>query len=205
MSDVSVSYWLEQLKAGDQSAVRPLWDRYFQRLVRLAQGKLSARLRRAADEEDVALSAFHSFCRAAEAGRFPRLDDRDDLWAILVTLTERKVYAQADRETAAKRGGGEVRGDSVFLSGDTHTGSGLGAANVPAPDPSPAFAAEVAEQFDLLLARLAAREPLLRDVALWKLEGFTNEEIAGRAGKSLATVERKLALIRTLWTQEQAP
>src|SRR5262249_31371781 len=159
-----------------------LWDRYFERLVRLAQNKLSARLRRAADEEDVALSAFHSFCRAAEAGRFPRLDDRDDLWALLVPPPPPKAYPPADRETPAKRRGGEVRGDSVFHPpGD---GPSAGADTLPAPDPTPAFAAEVAEQFDLLLGRLASREPLLRDVAMWKLEGFTNEEIAARAGKS---------------------
>jgi DNA-directed RNA polymerase specialized sigma24 family protein len=145
----------------------------------------------------VALSAFHSFCRAAEAGRFPRLDDRDDLWAVLVTLTERKAFATAARQTAAKRGGGAVRGDSVLVSPD-----GTPAVEPPAPDPTPAFAAEVAEQCDLLLERLAAREPLMRDVAVWKLEGFTNEEIAARAGKSLATVERKLALIRSLWSGE---
>ena len=114
MSDDSVSVWLDRLKAGDPAAARPLWDRYFDRLVRLARGKLSARGRRTADEEDIALSAFHSFCRAAEAGRFPRLEDRDDLWAVLVTLTERKAYAQADRANAAKRGGGHVRGDSVL-------------------------------------------------------------------------------------------
>ena len=46
--------------------------------------------RRAADEEDVALSAFDSFCRGAEQGRFPQLDGRDDLWHLLVVITVRK-------------------------------------------------------------------------------------------------------------------
>jgi hypothetical protein len=76
----SVTRWLEQLKAGEQAAVQQLWTRYYARLVRLAREKLGAAPRQAADEEDVALSAFDSFCRAAEAGRFPRLLDRDDLW-----------------------------------------------------------------------------------------------------------------------------
>ena len=65
---------------------------------------------------------------------------------------------------------------------------GGGADLLPAPDPTPAFAAEVAEQFDRLLARLTAHEPFLGDVARWKLEGFTNEEIAVRSGKLLADV-----------------
>ena len=110
-----------------------------------------------------------------DEGRLPRLDDRDDLWAVLVTLTERKAFALADRETAAKRGGGHVRGDSIF-------GADGGAANVAAPDPTPAFAAEVAETCEQLLARIADHDPVLRDIAVWKLEGHTNDEVATRAG-----------------------
>jgi hypothetical protein len=57
---------------------------------------------RAADEEDVALSAFHSFCRDAEAGRFPELGDRKDLWQILVMLTARKAWALIEHEGRQK-------------------------------------------------------------------------------------------------------
>jgi DNA-directed RNA polymerase specialized sigma24 family protein len=188
-----VSVWLAQLQAGDPAAAQPLWDRYFQSLVRLARSRLGARPRRAADEEDVALSAFDSFCRAATAGRFPRLDDRHDLWAVLVTLTERKANALADREGARKRGGGAVRGDSV-----------LGDVDQAGREPTPAFAARVAEECERLLGRLDA-EPGLRPIAQWKLEGHTNAEIATKLGKSLPTVERKLALIRSLWSREVAP
>jgi DNA-directed RNA polymerase specialized sigma24 family protein len=198
MEDRSVSAWLGMLKAGDRAAAQPIWDRYFARLVRLARARLSARVRRAADEEDVALSAFDSFCRAADAGRFPRLDDRDDLWAVLVCLTERKANALADREGAKKRGGGAVRGDSVFRSDADDTGG----IEVAAPDPTPAFAAEVAEECERLLDRLTVHDPLLRQIAGWKLEGYSNAEIAGKTGKSLATVERKLGLIRSLWSAE---
>ncbi|MBI1915085.1 MAG: hypothetical protein HYS12_10160 [Planctomycetes bacterium] len=74
-----VTRWLQQLKAGDHDAVQPLWERYFRRLVGLARDRLRKLPRRTADEEDVALSAFDSFCRRAEEGRFPRLDDRDGL------------------------------------------------------------------------------------------------------------------------------
>ena len=87
----SVTRWLHELVAGDQAAAQELWNRYFQRLVGLARSKLRGAPRRAADEEDVALSAFDSFCRGAEQGRFPRLDDRDNLWRLLVVITERKA------------------------------------------------------------------------------------------------------------------
>jgi len=74
LSNGSVSHWIGQLKAGNHAAAQELWEDYFQRLVRLARRKLRGRSRRAADEEDVALSAFDSFCRGAALGRFPRLE-----------------------------------------------------------------------------------------------------------------------------------
>src|SRR4051812_46122655 len=104
--DHSVTHWLGRLQTGDEQAVRQLWDRYFPRLVALARHKLRAAPRRAADEEDVALSAFDSFCRHAEAGRFPDLFDRDGLWHLLVVLTARKAAHLARDQARKKRGGG---------------------------------------------------------------------------------------------------
>src|SRR5207249_6675395 len=63
--DSSVSAWIDRLKDGDPAAAQPLWERYFGRLVGLARDRLRGAARRAADEEDVALSAFDSFCRGA--------------------------------------------------------------------------------------------------------------------------------------------
>ena len=39
----------------------------------------------------------------------------------------------------------------------------------------------------------------MRHIALLKLEGYTNEEIAAAMGCSLPTVERRLRLIRKAW------
>src|SRR5262249_38978130 len=87
----SVSRLIDGLVVGDAAAVQALWERYFRRLVGLARKKLQSAPRRLEDEEDVALSAFASFCRAAEAGRFPQLLDREGLWRLLVVITVRKV------------------------------------------------------------------------------------------------------------------
>src|SRR5438874_1974030 len=57
----SVTDWLGRLRAGDRDAAQRLWERYFDQLVRLARGRLRGARRRAADEEDVALSALDSF------------------------------------------------------------------------------------------------------------------------------------------------
>jgi hypothetical protein len=99
----SVSHWIGLLKGGDHQAAQPLWERYFQQLVKLARQRLRAAPRRAADEEDVALSAFDSFCRDARRGRFPQLGDRDDLWRLLVTITAQKSLDLVRREEAHKR------------------------------------------------------------------------------------------------------
>src|ERR687886_50259 len=96
--DGSVTRWLGRLQAGDPAAAQQLWERYFPRLVGLARQRLRGAPRRAADEEDVALSAFDSFCRGVARGRFPQLHDRNNLWGLLVLITARKALNLAQHE-----------------------------------------------------------------------------------------------------------
>ena len=93
-SDESVTYWLQQLKEGKREAVRKLWEDYFPRLVRQARQWLRGKRTQAVDAEDIALSAFDTFCRHAEQGRFPKLFDRGDLWQLLVVIAYRKTCNQ---------------------------------------------------------------------------------------------------------------
>jgi DNA-directed RNA polymerase specialized sigma24 family protein len=191
MSSGSVSHWIAQLRQGDDRAAQALWERYFRRLVGLARQKLHSGRRRAADEEDAALSAFDSFCRGVRLGRFPRLADRDDLWGLLVLITARKAMDQAQHEQRQKRGGGRVSGES-----------GLGPLEqVATPEPDPAFAAELAEEYRRLLDLLG--DDQLRTIAIRKMEGWTNAEIAAELGCADATIERRLRLIRDLWEDRQ--
>jgi DNA-directed RNA polymerase specialized sigma24 family protein len=149
----SVTHWIGALKAGDDQAAQRLWERYFGELVRLARTKLGALPRGEADEEDAALSAFHSFCQGAARGRFPRLDDRQDLWSLLVTITARKVLDQAERLRRKKRGGGRVRGESDLAGGDPEAAK-LGLEQVMGREPTPAFAVLVADECRRLLEAL---------------------------------------------------
>jgi DNA-directed RNA polymerase specialized sigma24 family protein len=199
----SVTHWLARLQAGDREAARQLWEPYFRRLVRLARDRLRGAPRGAADEEDVALSAFDSFCRAAEQGRFPRLHDRDDLWRLLVVITTRKALHLAQRERRHKRGGGAVLDEAALArqTGSAPEGAGLDA--VPALEPTPEFAALVAEECRRLLGALG--DPELEAVALLKMEGYTTEEVAAKVGYVPRTIERKLRLIRGLWASEAPP
>jgi DNA-directed RNA polymerase specialized sigma24 family protein len=190
--DGSITYLIGLLKEGDRAAAQPLWDAYFSRVVALARAKLRGAARRAADEEDVALSAFDSFCRRAEQGQFPRLDDRDDLWQLLFVLTVRKAIGLVRHEGRTVRGGGRLRA-LTDLSG-LDVGEALG------PDASPALAAQIADELERLTARLG--DESLRNVMSWKMEGWTNREIAWRLGCTEKTVERKLRSIRRIWGEE---
>jgi len=198
-SDGSVSRWLGPLQAGDPAAAQELWQRYFRRLVGLARKKLQDTPRRAADEEDVALSAFDSFCRHAEQGRFPQLLDRDSLWRLLVVLTARKAAHLRRDEQRLKHGGG------IVIQSEASGGSTEGPVldQLLSREPSPEFAAQVAEECQRLLRNLNGRE--LEAVALARMEGYTVEEIAERLGYAPRSIKRKLQLIRAIWEKELEP
>jgi DNA-directed RNA polymerase specialized sigma24 family protein len=201
-ADGSVTHWLNLLQAGDRAAARPLWERYFPLLVARARATLRGRSPMAADEEDVALSAFDSFCRGAEGGRFPRLHDRDDLWRLLLLFTARKAAHLVRDERRDKRGGGKMRAEADLADDSAESDEGF-LARVLGPEPTPEFAAEMAEECRLLLDKLGTEE--LRSIAVWTMEGDTVEEVAARLGRSVRTVARKLAVIRDLWREEGQP
>ncbi len=197
-SEGSVTRWLGPLKAGDPQAAQQLWERYFRRLVGLARRKLRGAKRQAADEEDVALSAFDSFCRAAEQGRFPQLNDREDLWQLLIVLSDRKACDLIQFEHRQRRGGGRVLDEAALDGRDSSAGYALG--QLAAQEPTPEMTAQVAEECRRLLDVLGDAE--LQRVALRKMEGYTVEEIATELGSVPRTVKRRLQLIRRIWQDE---
>jgi len=199
----SVSHWIGQLQSQHSQAAQQLWSRYVDRLVHLAGQKLK-QLRTPplglAGEEDVALDAFASFCRAARKGRFPQLSDRNDLWQLLLVITERKAIDLVQHETRQKRGGGKVHAESaVFAAPGPSQEKGLDSFS--GREPTPEFAAQAAEELERLLDSLG--DDQLRSIAQWKMAGFTNAEIAGKLGCVTSTVERRLRLIRMIWKEEQ--
>jgi RNA polymerase sigma factor (sigma-70 family) len=191
----SITLCVGALKRGDRATAQRLWEAYFRRLVALARSRLHSTSRGVADEEDVALSAFDSFIHRAAAGRFPRLEDRDDLWKVLFVLTVRKAIDHARREGRRIRAGVQVRSLEHLTE--------LEAEQLATLEPNPELAAEMADEcrrlFDLL------GDESLRSVAMWKMEGYTNVEIAGKLGCVEQTVERKLQRIRRRWERKGEP
>jgi DNA-directed RNA polymerase specialized sigma24 family protein len=194
----SVTHWIHQLKEGERAAVQKLWEGYFSHLVQQTRQWLRHAPTAAAEAEDVALSAFDSFCRRAEQGRFPKLIDRDDLWQLLVVIAFRKACNQIKHEARRQpRNGRVVHASALEAEGE---GEGPLFANLIGREPDPGLAAQTAGEYRELLAKLSNEQ--LRDIAVWKLDGFTNEEIAEKIGRSVVTVERKLSLIRKAWAKE---
>jgi len=194
----SVTQWIGGLKAGDEQAAQRVWESYFDRLVRLARDRLRAARRTGADqdEEDVALSALNSLCVGAAAGRFPRLEDREGLWGLLVVIAARKALNSARDQRRLKRGGGQVRLEADLAKEGNDQEAVLGA--MVGREPTPEFAAVVAESMRLRLEGLG--DDVLRQVALLRLEGYNNEEIAERLGCTPRTVIRKVEVIRRHWS-----
>lgn len=194
----SVSLWIADLKRGDSAAARELWDRYFQQLVQVAGRRLGNAARRIADEEDVAVSVFDSLCRGAAAGNFSQLADRDDLWRLLVAIAGQKAVDQIRRQISQKRGGTDLRGESVFATPADHGPQGF--ENFLHASPTPELIALMEEEEGRLMALLT--DDSQRQVARLRMEGYANQEIAEQLNVSLRSVERKLGIIREIWSRE---
>jgi RNA polymerase sigma factor (sigma-70 family) len=190
----SITRCFGALQGGDRDAAQQLWERYFRRLIGLARKHLQQAPRRVADEEDVALSAFDSFCRGVELGRFCKLEDRDDLWQLLVVITVRKAADQAKYERRQKRSAGAppARTDPTL--------SVVELEEILGREPTPEVAALAAEEYRRLMSLLDDDE--LRAIALLKMEGYTNDEISQQLGCVRRTVQRRLRLIQDIWSQE---
>lgn len=187
----SVTFYMNQLREGNRNGTDELWQRFYSRLVRLAHNRMNAKFRRVVGEEDVATIAIAECFKSLEEGRFPELKDRDDLWARLAQITERRALNEIRRQTSQKAGGGQVLGESVFLNvNDT---SPLGINGIPDKEPTP----EYADQLGITVSEmLTGLNDQLRQIAILKMQGYTNQEISKEAKVSIATVERKLALLR---------
>jgi DNA-directed RNA polymerase specialized sigma24 family protein len=192
-ADNSVTHWIGELQRGNREAAQHLWEKYFNRLVQLAGQKLRGRSLRAADQEDIALSAVHSVFRGIEAGRYPRICDRDDLWRLLMVITAHKALRLVRDEGRQKRGGNRT----VLTQGDVPDGEAAAIEQILSREPTPEFAVEVAEQCQRLLDSLPDDD--FRRIAVAKMDGHSNEEIAVEMQCVTRTIERKLRLIRSIW------
>lgn len=183
----SISYWISQLHAGGVGAEEAIWRRFHRRLLQLAFKVLPISARIEADEEDVVNGAFQSFFRRHGEGGFRDLQNRNDLWRLLTSITRRKAIVQIRRSASYKR-----RRDSEQLAAPPPPLEQHEDATCPSPE-------TIMMQRETVHRLLAMLNDDLQQIALCKLSGLTNQEIAAQIRRSTPTVERRLRLIRQKW------
>ncbi|TWT92737.1 ECF-type sigma factor [Stieleria varia] len=178
----SIAVWIDAVRRGDESAAGELWRRYFHQLMHLARSRMRTLPRATYDEEDAAISTFRVLCQKLQDGDYPAVQRHDELWRLMLTILIRKINRRAEYESADKRGA-------------PATGTDL-------PDPISVewIQAGVSDECEHLLRKLD--DPHLERVALWKLDGYTDDEIAKKLNRTRRTVQRMLRLIRDIWEHE---
>lgn len=190
--------WLRQLESGDPNSAEELFQHFCSRLQSLIANQIPASVRTTYDADDAAVSAFHSLFIGIREQRY-RFVNRTDFWRLLLTIAERKIAKRIRFETQEKRDIRRRLQNSVFVtpsSGTQQDASGE-VNSLPSCEPTPAFAAEVAETCKNLLGALP--DDSCRTIALLMLENYTAEEVAMKLGCTRRTVQRKLLVIRRTW------
>lgn len=192
VSESDYTLWLGGLRDGESKATVRLWNLYFERMMIVARRKLSSINRAPRDEEDVALSAFRSFCLGLREGRFLAPSEKDNLWPLLVTLTINKAINHVRHSGRKKRGGNtgrlhDLHGPELFDQ-------------LASNEPAPELVAATAESFERLIACLdESGDKDLRTMAILRMDGDSPDVIAGKMGCTVRTVQRKLKTIRAIW------
>ncbi len=182
----SISIWIQRLQDGQDDAVDAIWHRYHQRLLRVASSLLPSSARQEADEEDIVSGTFHSFFRRVQQGSFTELEDRNELWHLLSRMARRKAINMIRHQRRQKRCNDlQPANDAPPPMDQFH-----------ASTPAPQWSLIEPESIRELLGTL---DEGLREIAVCRLQGFTNQEIAAQIRRSVPTVERRLRLIRQQW------
>jgi DNA-directed RNA polymerase specialized sigma24 family protein len=193
--DEPVSHWIRAVEEGDEQAVMSLWEYCFPRLLKYSHGKLPQRFRQVLDEEDVALSAFKSFCVRAGDGSLGDIHGRDELWKLLYCISARKAQGYVRHLSRQKRGGGQA-GQMPTSVEERQQLAGITDGQL-TPDMKALFADQCQHLFDLL------DDDMLETIALLRMEGYSVAEIATKIDCAKRSVERRLKMIRLIWSSAQ--
>ena len=206
-SELPVTLLFRRAESGDDEAIADLFNFYFDRLAGFGGLLLSPNSQRVLDGEDLAQSVFAKFLRDAEAGfrdkdgKLIKLENRNQVWAMLAYRLEKRAANRQRFMNAKKRGNGKVAGESAFRTseGDWDP-NGIG--EIGDNQFSDLFD-DIEKLHKTLLEILANEEdPLLYQIGALTLAGKLPKEISESLGISLASVYRKIKLIKECWEEE---
>jgi len=193
----SLTLCVQRLRSSDcrerDDAASIIWNRFSSRLQALVRRHLHNRIRRREDEQDVLMSMYASFCAGQLEGKTPPAS-REELWKLLVRITMCKVVNTANRHLAARRDVRRERDDARDDDPESSLFPRWMLDHVDKAQPSPEEQVIVLDELNRLLQGLPEE---LRQIVVWKLDGYTNAEISRLMGRTVRCVELKMQLIRT--------
>lgn len=164
----------EELQAGDSIAENELFDQYVQRLIALIQKRISGKVGRRLDAEEIAVDALKSVIVGAQMGRY-EWRRSGDIWRMLTSIAVNKFLEQQRAQHQIKR---SVAKEESVNGVPVH---------VLTNEPSPDVVTKLSEQLDLALSELAGKPRLIVEMFL---QGVDDEKIAEETSRSVATVRR---------------
>ena len=188
----SVSRLIEGAKEGDEPSLELLFKRFRSRLISWAYRELNPVKCREFDADDIAIEAFYSFCVRLSDGKFPNLEDRHGLQALLATITIRRAINRIEQANAQKRGAGKIGGESVFDQFDSVQSTGL----------TPEEQAILDDEIDYCITKLPVA---LQDIARRLLIGYSAREIANELNCSTRSIQLKTKKISQILREENNP
>jgi RNA polymerase sigma factor (sigma-70 family) len=199
MQDHEITMFLKNSRGIGEDGANAIWESYFPKLMRVIENKLRNSPKRAVDSEDIAQNAMLSLFRGLQENKFDSVANRDELWALLVTITARKVTRERRRSLAKKRGEGTTRGESVFISAGS-VDDNYGINQILDENQMPDSADRVLETYEKLLPEIGDEKTL--NTIMLRMEGYTNREIAEKMECSVSRVEQRISKIRKAWQSE---
>ena len=190
-AEKEITIWLERMDAQPEESRHAIWEAFYKRVIPYVRKRLDTLPKRVADEEDIASAAMNSLFKILDAKKYPNLSDGSALWGMLLKIAARKVSRFKSQQSAQRRGGGQVRGESVFVQ------PGVNIGDVPS-EPSPAFCEALIDELLERVRQIGDERGEL--IVVRKLEGFSNREISEELQCTERTVERKLEKIRNSWS-----
>ncbi len=177
---------VKRWRNGDESAATELHDKYLAKLVEFAKQHLNEKFRKRIDAQDLVQSIYRSVFRVTRERSIEFTDDTG-FWKWLATLALNKTYnrvkyLEAGSRNPSREGGRAEDASLRAISAGRYR-------SMPSSE-------EVVELADLLETILKALEPTDQQILQFRIEGFTQQEIAERLNVDPRTVRRRLESIR---------
>ena len=185
MNDEHSIRLLQRYRDGDETAATEIFERYVNRLCALAKTRLSTRMKRRVEAEDVVQSAYRSFFRRADDQYV--LEKQGDLWRLLAAITINKIRGQVEFHTAKKRG--------VYLEESMMADQSMirVSPEVISEEPKPDEAAAMVEELTEILSDLDSTQ---RSIVELSMQNHNVQQIAKTVKRSERTVRRTIQQFR---------